>query len=249
MRLHAGRRYVVAGAGAGAGRALSILAAQEGARVVLGARTRARLDRTVSLVRRAGDEDAAGFVVDLSRRAATQAFFKKAKAHLGGIDGVFCLTGGWFEGALHHQDEAKIDDAYKAFLKGALVVNQVAPHFVDTARHPAIVNFGSATGTAITVANQTLYNAMKAAVTELTRSLAADLLPEGIRVNAVLPGAISHRYHFGREYKSLRTLGHAVGTPEDVAHAALFLASTEASWITGASLIVDGGFHVGRKIG
>jgi NAD(P)-dependent dehydrogenase (short-subunit alcohol dehydrogenase family) len=99
------------------------------------------------------------------------------------------------------------------------------------------------------VANQTLYNTMKAAVAELTRSLAADLMADGIRVNAVLPGAISHTYEHGRDYRGLRRLGGLVGTPEDAAHAALFLASPEASWITGACLVVDGGFHVNRRHG
>jgi len=247
MQRHAGRRYVIAGTGSGAGRALALLAAQEGAHLVMGARSEARLRRTVELVHQAGDEGAKGHTVDLARGREAKAFLARAKKHLGGIDAVFCLAGGWFHGALHKQDESKIEEAYATFLKGALVVNQLAPGFLDRSRHPAIVNFGSATGTSVTVAGQTLYNTMKAAVTELTRSMAADLLADGIRVNAVLPGAISHRYHFGREYRSLRTLGHAVGTPEDVAHAALFLASMEASWITGSTLVVDGGFSVNRR--
>lgn len=247
MLRYAGRRVVVAGAGTGAGRALAVLAAQEGARVVVGARTRERLEKTVHLARVAGDPGAAGFVVNLARRAPTERFLRAAQKKLGGIDTVFCLAGAWFDGALFRQDEARIQDAYDRFLKAVLVVNQVAPAYLHRGSHPAIVNFGSATGGVVTVPNQTLYSTMKAAVAELTRSMAADLLAEGVRVNAVLPGAISHRYHYGREYRALRRLGGTVGVPEDVAHAALFLASPEAGWITGECLVVDGGFHVGRR--
>lgn len=247
MKRYAGRRIVVAGAGAGAGRALAVLAAQEGARIVLGARDATRLRRTAELARRAGDAEAAGIRVDFSKRAPAERFFQQARRRLGEIDTVFCLTGGWFDGQLRHQTEQRIEDAYRSFLRPTLVVNQVAPKYLSRNHHPAIVNFSSTTGGAVSSAGQTLYNAMKAAVAELTRSGAADLLEEGIRVNAVLPGAVSHAYHFGREYRSRRGLGKAPGTPEDVAHAALFLASPEASWITGATLVVDGGFSVNRR--
>jgi len=247
VQRYAGRRIVIAGTGAGAGRALAVLSAQEGARVVLGARNPARLARTRDLARRAGDDEALGIRVDFSKREPTRRFFERARRHLGAIDSVFCLTGGWFEGQLRHQTERRVQEAYESFLQPTLVVNQVAPPYLADGHHPAIVNFSSVTGGAVATSGQTLYNSMKAAVAELTRSAAADLLGEGIRVNAVLPGAVSHAYHFGREYRSRRRLGHAPGTPEDVAHAALFLASPEASWITGATLVVDGGFSVNRR--
>jgi 3-oxoacyl-[acyl-carrier protein] reductase len=247
VQRYAGRRVVIAGAGRGAGRALAVIAAQEGARVVMGARDKERLARTVEIARRAGASQAEGFTVDFSRRPQAERFFRRAHRSLGEIDTVFCLTGGWFEGELRHQTEKRVEEAYESFLRPTLIVNQVAPHYLKGGHHPALVNFSSATGGAVSTAGQTLYNAMKAAVAEVTRSGAADLLGEGIRVNAVLPGAVSHAYHFGREYRSRRRLGAAPGTPEDVAHAALFLASPEASWITGATLIVDGGFSVNRR--
>jgi NAD(P)-dependent dehydrogenase (short-subunit alcohol dehydrogenase family) len=248
MKRFEGRRVVVAGAGPGAGRALAYLAALEGARVVVGSRTAARLDETVAMVKKSGGV-ITSHVADFTHESQIEHFFEAAAKDLGGaIDIVFCLAGGWHEGSLETATTKEIEDSLNLYLKSAIFVNRYAIPWLLKGKDPCIVNFSSVVGGQSSARGSTLYNTAKAGVGELSRSLAADLLAKGIRVNAILPGAISHKYEAGREYHSKRKLGAAPGTPEDVAHAALFLASADASWVTGASLVVDGGWHVDRSV-
>jgi 3-oxoacyl-[acyl-carrier protein] reductase len=246
MKRFEGRRVVIAGAGPGAGRALAYMAALEGAQVVVGSRTQARLDETVAIVKKAGGKITA-HATDFSDERRVEAFFQSAAKDLGGaIDVVFCLTGGWHEGSLETATTEEIQKSLEQYLKSALLVNRAAVPWLVKGKDPCIVNFSSVIGGHASARGSTLYNTMKGAVAELTRSYAADLLSKGIRVNDVMPGSISHKYEAGRDYHAVRKLGAAPGAPEDAAHAALFLASREASWITGASLVVDGGWTINR---
>lgn len=243
-----GRRVVIAGAGPGAGRALAFAAAQEGARIVIGSRTRERLDETIAIVKKIGGT-ITGHRTDFTLEAEIERFFEAAAKDLGGgIDVVFCLAGGWHEGSLENASAEEIERSLNLYLKSAIFVNRYAVPYLLKGREPCIVNFSSVVGGQSSARGSTLYNTAKAGVAELSRSFAADVLSRGIRVNAILPGAISHKYEPGREYHSHRQLGKAPGAPEDVAHAALFLASRDASWITGATLVVDGGWSVNRPV-
>lgn len=247
MKRFEGRRVVVAGAGPGAGRALAYLLGLEGAQIVVGSRTEARLLETVEMVRKAGGK-IVSHVADFTVEDDIKRFFESASQDLGGaIDVVFCLAGGWHEGSLETADADEIERSLNLYLKGAIFVNRYAiPHLMK-GLDPCIVNFSSVVGGQESARGSTLYNTAKAGVAELSRSLAADLLDKGIRVNAILPGAISHKYEAGRAYRSARRLGKAPGAPEDVAHAAMFLASADASWVTGSTLVVDGGWSVSRS--
>lgn len=248
MKRFEGRRVVVAGAGRGAGRALAYLCASEGARLVVGSRTPDVLAETVALVQKVGGS-ITSHVADFTVEADIIRFFDAAAKDLGGgIDVVFCLAGGWHEGSLEKADAAEIERSLNLYLKGAIFVNRYAiPHLLN-GKDPCIVNFSSVVGGQESAKGSTLYNTAKAGVAELSRSLAADLIDRGIRVNAILPGAISHIYEPGREYYTRRRLGKAPGAPEDVAHAAMFLASADASWVSGATLVVDGGWGVNRSL-
>lgn len=248
MKRFEGRRVVVAGAGPGAGRAIAYLGAMEGAHVVVGSRTEARLKETVEMVRKAGG-NIISHVADFTVEAQIKRFFDHAGRDLGGaIDVVFCLAGGWHEGSLETASHDEIDRSIDLYLKSAIFVNRYAIPYLLKGKDPCIVNFSGVVGGQEAAAGSTLYNAAKAGVAGLSRSLAADLLKKGIRVNAIMPGAISHIYTPGREYYSHRKLGAAPGAPEDVAQAALYLASPQASWVTGATLVVDGGWSVNRSV-
>lgn len=247
MGAYENRRVLIAGAGTGAGRALAVEAARAGAQVFLASRTQATLQDTAQLVASAGDSRAEWKTADVSDPAQAEALLDGVQSKFGGLDVVFCLAGSWFNGALHHQTPTEIERGLSEIVRPVLVLNQLAPSYLKQGRWPAIVNFGAAYGTAATLAGQTIYNALKASVTELTRSLAADLISDGIRVNAVLPGAISHTYDARRGAQEASRLGIDPGWPQDVAHAALFLASPQAAWITGSCLRVDGGFAVNRQ--
>ncbi|MBI2079035.1 MAG: SDR family oxidoreductase [Euryarchaeota archaeon] len=247
MRRFEGRRVVVAGAGPGAGRALAYQLGLEGAQVVVGSRTPERLAETVAIVRKAGGK-ITSHVADFTVEADVKRFFEEAAKDLGGaVDVVFCLAGGWHEGTLEDATAEEIDRSLNLYFKSAIFVNRYAIPYLGKGKDPCIVNFSSVVGGQEAAFGSTLYNAAKAGVSGLSRSLAADLLKKGIRVNAIMPGAISHKYEPGREYLTKRKLGAAPGAPEDVAHAAMFLASSEASWVTGATLVVDGGWSVNRS--
>lgn len=248
MKRFEGRRVVVAGAGPGAGRALAYLAAVEGAHVVVGSRTESRLKETVEMVRNAGGK-VVSHVADFTVEPQIKRFFESASKDLGGaIDVVFCLAGGWHEGSLETATAEEIGRSLDLYLKSAIFVNRYAIPYLLKGKDPCIVNFSSVVGGQEAASGSTLYNAAKAGVAGLSRSLAADLLKKGVRVNAIMPGAISHIYEPGRDYYGHRKLGAAPGAPEDVAQAALYLASPQASWVTGATLVVDGGWSINRSV-
>lgn len=146
--------------------------------------------------------------------------------------------------------EAEWDLALGVNVRGAANVVQAAHPFLRRSRHPAVVNTSSISAH-IAQPSRWTYNTTKAAIIELTRCMAMDLAPDGIRVNAVSPGwiwtpEVSAAADGDRErwepvwgdYHLLRRLGE----PEEVAAAILFLCSPKASFITGTELMVDGGY-------
>ena len=124
-------------------------------------------------------------------------------------------------------------------------------HLRGSTKGPAIVNVSSVNG--ITAFGSEPYSAAKAGISSLTLNLASSLASDGIRVNTVAPATIRTRNWDGQEggadrFRPLYPLGR-VGEPEDVAGAVAFLASSDAAWITGHTLPVDGGLLTGPRLG
>ena len=246
-----GKSAVVTGAASGIGRATALLFAAEGARVAVGDWDDEGLQALASEVR-----DRAGRVVakktDVSKRGDAQALVSAAVDEFGGLD--LCINNagiGLYNTTLEQTQEDDWDRVMAVNLKGVYLVSQAAIPHLRARGGGAIVNVASVHAVA-TQERIAAYAASKGGVLALTRAMALDLARDGIRVNAVLPGAVDtplFRRALADEGKSAEELGfrfdpQAIGRvaqPEELARAILFLASDASSFMTGSPMVVDGG--------
>ncbi len=241
---------IVTGAGSGIGRATAELFAEEGARVVVADLDSKGGQETVQSIQSRGGQ--AYFVqADISRETDAKKIADEAVKVFGRLDilvnnaATFVLKG----------FEASVEEWQRSLgvnIMGTALVTKYAVEHLKK-QGGAIVNLGSISSF-LAQPNFFAYSATKAAVLQMTRNMALDLGPQRIRVNCVCPGTIltpaSLRHmekvgltleQFNHEEGSKTFLGRA-GQPREVAQAILFLASDEASYVTGASLMVDGGY-------
>jgi len=251
MRL-AGKRALITGGGSGIGRATAELFAREGARVMVSGRRRAELEETVRRVV-AGGGTAALVQGDVARPADAERMVRETVAALGGLDVLVNNAGILVRNA--SVTAVPIEDWQRVIdvdLTGVFLVSRFAlGEMVGAGRGGAVVNVSSVAGI-LGDPKMAPYNAAKGGVNLLTKNMALDYAPHGIRVNAVCPGRIAtpmpmSRLKPGEDWEELLArwgknipLGR-VGRPEDVAQAIRFLASDEAAWITGTTLVIDGG--------
>jgi NAD(P)-dependent dehydrogenase (short-subunit alcohol dehydrogenase family) len=246
-----GRVVVVTGAGTGIGRATCVRLAEEGAEVVATSRTAANVEETCTHVEAASGRRPHGRVLDVGDRAAVDALMDEVAAELGRIDVLVANAG--IE-LLHAPSIVETtDDDWERVMR----VNASGVFYACRAalRHMpdggAIVTVGSINAL-IAWEHDAAYCASKGAVLQLTRAIALDMAPRNIRANCVCPGVIDTPMAVGfaeqaddpsaviHEYESLSPLNR-LGTPREIANCVLFLASDEASFVTGAALVADGG--------
>jgi meso-butanediol dehydrogenase/(S,S)-butanediol dehydrogenase/diacetyl reductase len=241
----AGKRCLITGGGTGIGRAVARRFALEGASVLVMGRRVDKLEET------AADEEsisiAPGDVSDADdvRRAVASV----VERH-GGIDVVFHGAG-----VIRRNErlEATTDDEWRTDMAINLdgtfnVCRAVIPHLVESRGSLVLVASQLAH---IAAPGYATYSAGKGGVLALMRSLAIDLGPSGVRVNALSPGVVDTDFaYIGRDFNAVREqIAQAIplrriGTTDDVTGPAVFLASDESAWMTGHSLVVDGGFTV-----
>ncbi len=248
------RVAVVTGAGSGIGRAIARAFAREGARVaVLDVREAPARETVASL----GAGEHRAFVCDVADGAAVAATFAAIDAVYGRIDvlvnnaGVDRTPGDGFERLLEtgmllpHMSDAAFQRMLAVNVFGVFVcAREAATRMLREKRGGAIVNMSSIA--ALSAQGQPHYAASKAAVLGFTRATARELGPHNIRVNAICPGVIDTPMTAGVPEAALKPLLRAtplrrVGQPEDIANAAVYLASDEASFVTGQWLSPNGG--------
>jgi NAD(P)-dependent dehydrogenase (short-subunit alcohol dehydrogenase family) len=246
-----GKVAVITGGASGIGRATAELFASEGARVVLFDRNTAAGEETVTAIRQASGE--VSFVRgDVTIGADAERAIEIARERYGQVDVLMNNAAISVGNSALDIDEPTWDWNFAVVLKGAYhFVRATLPHM--RARHQgAIVNIASVNG--MLALGEDAYSAAKAGLISFTQNLAVRYGAEGIRANVIAPGTVrtpiwqqqlERTPDVFERLTPWYPLGR-VGEPEDIARAALFLASDEASWITGVVLPVDGGLTAGQ---
>ena len=243
----------------GNGRAMSILFAREGAQVLCVDRVAERAEETAAMILAEGGK-ATAFTANVTKADDVAALIEAGKQRLGRIDILVNNVGvGGGDGPAHRVEEAAFDRILSVNLKGMWLTIKAAIPIMREQGGGAIVNISSLAG--IAGGNQVAYEVSKAAVNRLTTSVAQSNAAKGVRCNAIMPGLMDTPMAVagiaqasGQEQEAVRAarnarvpLGGKMGSAWDTAYAALFLASDEAGFITGAILPVDGG--MGSRIG
>lgn len=242
-----GRVALVTGAGRGLGREIALGLAHHGATVVLNGREREPLEDVAEMVRALGGT-AAPLPFDVADTAAVADAVDQVEASWGRLDILVNNVGLRDRRPLGALDAQAFRDLLDANLVGAFALAQAAARPMEAADSGAIVNVTSIAGP-IARAGDSIYTAAKGGLDALTRALAAELGPDGIRVNAVAPGyfateanAEAVRNPEVASWLGARTSLGRWGRPEEIAGAVVFLCSDAASYVTGVTLPVDGGY-------
>jgi 3-oxoacyl-[acyl-carrier protein] reductase len=246
----AGKTAIVTGAGTGIGRATAQLLAERGAKVVAAGLQPDKLDETVAAIAQAGGEAVAAHA-DVSDPEAIEGVATRAQRAFGGTDILVNNAAIYPIGPWHEIDPAGWDEVFATNVRGYyLLARAVRPQMLARGGG-AIVNVSSVTfwtGQALLLT----YIASKGAVVGFTRALAREAGPDGIRVNAVAPGAFptaatdihADQEKLWRDVLEAQSIKRR-GEVEDVAKAIAFLAGDDSSFVTGQTLLVDGGWMFG----
>lgn len=238
MRL-ANKVCIVTGAASGIGLASAELFAAEGATVV------------------AADLDGTPYRVDVADEDEAQALVERVLDEHGRVDVLFNNAGIAGVGELEETTLDLWEAVLRVNVRGVFLMSRAVVPGMKSRRSGSIVNMASAI-VDIGLARRVSYAASKGAVLAMTKSMQVDLAPYGVRVNALMPGTIMTPFvdgYLARSYadpeegrRSIRSrqLTGELGLPEDVARAALYLASDESRFVMGAGLAVDGGFSAGK---
>ena len=244
---------VITGAGGGMGRVAALRFAAEGSRVVVADNQAAAAEETVRQVRAVGGE-AVPVTVDVSKEADVKAMIDMAIRKYGRLD-VLYNNAGIMPEADHSVLDTPVEvwDAVMAVnVRGVYLACKYAiPHMVE--RHSgSIINIASFVALLGCSVPQDAYTASKGAVVALTRSLAVQFAPQGVRTNAILPGPVETpllmdwlvKDEKAKQLRLARNPTGRFGKPDEVVSLAVYLASDESAWTNGASLVIDGGISV-----
>ncbi|MEO8571552.1 MAG: glucose 1-dehydrogenase [Chloroflexota bacterium] len=244
---------IITGGGGGMGRVAAQMFAAEGAKVIVAEYSEAAGAETVEIVRAAGGE--ATFVrVDVSQEADAKAMVDHALSTYGRLDCLYNNAG------IMPEADHSVTDTDVATWDAVMAVNVRGVYLGCKFAVPAMIDGGG--GSIINIASfvallgctvpQDAYTASKGAVLSLTRSLAVQFGPHGIRTNAICPGPVETpllldwlvKDEAAKQLRLARNPTGRFGKPEEIVHMAVYLASDESRWTNGASLVVDGGITV-----
>ena len=253
MRL-LGKTAIITGAGSGIGEATAKLFVAEGAQVAV-------VDWDAAGGQRVADElGSRSFFLcaDVTSAGDMEAMSRTVAERFGRIDILFNNAGIACVGDLHETSEAEWDKVMAVNVKGIYLASKYVVPIMIQQKSGSIINM-AACGAVMALAKRAAYIASKGAVYSLTRAMQADYCRHNIRVNSLLPGTIYTpfvegflRRHYADNIEAAtanlkkRQLSGTLGTPEDVAYAALYLASDEAKFVFGSGLVIDGGLLAGK---
>jgi NAD(P)-dependent dehydrogenase (short-subunit alcohol dehydrogenase family) len=247
----AGKVCIITGAGSGIGQASALLFAGEGASVVVADVDLKGAQATVEAIAGSGGE-AIAEQVDVTDEAQTVALADRVVQRFGRIDVLFNNAGIAGVGDVVETEPDLFDRVMRVNVRGVYLMSRaVVPHMIKQ-RSGSIINMSSGIAQ-IGLARRVSYAASKGAVLSMTKSMQVDVAQHGIRVNALLPGTVLtpfvERYlkdsyadpEEGMASIRKRQLSSELGRPEDVAGAALYLASDDSKFVMASGLVIDGG--------
>jgi 7-alpha-hydroxysteroid dehydrogenase len=239
-----GKVAIVTGAGRGIGAGIAEAFAEVGANVACAARTREQVEETAARARSHGPR-ALGLVCDVMERAQLEELVAQTVREFGRVDILVNNAGGWPPQPALETSEASFEQALRFNVTTAFVLTRLTVPHMLRAGGGSVVNISSAAGRLV-MAGFVAYGTAKAALSFMTKELGREFAPK-VRVNAIAVGAVETSALAPFLNDELRGKMEAltpmarIGTVEDIALAALYLASPAASWVTGKVFEVDGG--------
>jgi NAD(P)-dependent dehydrogenase (short-subunit alcohol dehydrogenase family) len=246
-----GKTALVTGAGSGIGAAIAELMAASGARVFATDRDGETAQATTKRIVAAGNR-ADALVLDVADESACARAVEAVKHSAGALDILVNNAGIGHVGTMMTTSGDDLDRLYKVNVRGMFNVSKAFLGGMIERRRGSIVNMASAAGV-VGIRDRLAYATTKFAVVGLTKCMALDHATDGVRVNCICPGRVKTPFVAARlkeypdperayrEMSATQAMGR-MGTPEEIAAAALFLASDDASFVTGSALMIDGGW-------
>lgn len=222
---------VITGGGRGIGRAIALKFAEEGANVVIAARSDSELESVAEEIRSRGTE-VLPIATDVTEPASVATLFERTVDRFGHLDVLVNNAGVWIPGDSEVFAVADWDTTMDVNARGAFLCSQQAYEPMSEQDNSSIINISSIRGKE-GYPNMAAYSASKFAMNGLTEALSREWLDDGIRVNSVCPGPVDTGYATGEPRNEARIL------PEDVAELTVFLASPNAEHITGEAVVVS----------